>query len=89
MKRHQCSILFYSRLCPSSAGSSPVPESSNIFCPLLFSEVPALVCLNSDCSLPWRVDLQPVPFSAPQGFLHGSDAVVPQSLLDQKVPQAS
>ena len=29
------SILFYSRLCPSTAGSSPAPESSNLLCPLL------------------------------------------------------
>ena len=28
-------ILFYSNLCPSTAGSNPPPESSNFLCPLL------------------------------------------------------
>ena len=28
-------ILFYSRLCPFTAGSSPPPESTNFLCPLL------------------------------------------------------
>ena len=35
-----CSILFYSRLCPSTAGSSPPPESSNFLCPLLSLSIP-------------------------------------------------
>ena len=36
-------ILFYSRLCPSTAGSSPPPESSIFLCPLLSSSIPLLV----------------------------------------------
>ena len=34
------SIVFYSRLCPSTAGSSPLPESSNFLCPLLSLSIP-------------------------------------------------
>ena len=34
------SIWFYSRLCPSAAGSSPRRESSNLFCPLLSLSIP-------------------------------------------------
>ena len=33
-------ILFYSRLCPSTAGSSCLPESSNCLCPLLSLSIP-------------------------------------------------
>ena len=36
-------ILFYSRLCSSTAGSSPPPESSIFLCPLLSSSIPLLV----------------------------------------------
>ena len=36
-------ILFYSRLCLSTAGSSPPPESSIFLCPLLSSSIPLLV----------------------------------------------
>ena len=34
------SILFHSRLCPSTAGSNCLPESSNYFCPLLSLSIP-------------------------------------------------
>ena len=33
-------ILFYSTLCPSTAGSSPLPEFSNFLCPLLSLSIP-------------------------------------------------
>ena len=35
-----CSTLFYSRLCPSTAGSSPPPESPIFLCPLLSLSIP-------------------------------------------------
>ena len=35
-------VLFYCRLCPSTAGSSPPPESSNFLCPLLSLSKPLL-----------------------------------------------
>ena len=40
-----CSILFCCRLCPSAstAGSSPLPESSIFLCPLLSLSIPLLV----------------------------------------------
>ena len=34
------SILFCSRLCPSTAGSDPLPESSNFLCHLLSLSIP-------------------------------------------------
>ena len=37
------SILFCSRLGPSTVGSSPLPESSNLFWPLLFVSIPVPV----------------------------------------------
>ena len=41
MRKPACgSVLFCSRLCPSTAGSSPLPESSNFLCPLLSLSIP-------------------------------------------------
>ena len=43
-------FLFHSKLCPSSAGSSPPPESPNFLCPLLSLSIPLPVapqCLLS------------------------------------------
>ena len=37
------SILFYFRLCLSTAGSSPPPDSSIFLCPLLSLSIPLLV----------------------------------------------
>ena len=57
------SILFYSRLCPSTAGSSPPPESSIFFCPLLSSSIPLLAapqCHLSNDVLVFRLILHPL-----------------------------
>ena len=56
-------ILFYSRLCPSTAGSSPPQESSIFLCPLLSSSIPLLVApqyhLSNDV-LVFRLILHPL-----------------------------
>ena len=56
-------LVFYSRLCPSTAGSSPPPVSSNFLCPLLSLSIPLLVapqCHLSDDVLVFRsFDLTP------------------------------
>ena len=55
-------ILFCSRLCPSTAGSSPPPESSIFLCPLLSSSIPLLVapqCHLSSDVLVFPTDLTP------------------------------
>ena len=60
------SILFYSRLCPSTAGSSPPPESSIFLCPLLSSSTPLLVapqCHLSNDVLVFRLILHPLSAS--------------------------
>ena len=51
------SILFYSRLCPSTAGSSPPPESSIFLCPLLSSFILLLVAPHTMSSLQRRFGL--------------------------------
>ena len=59
------SILFYSRLCPSTVGSSPPPESSIFLCPLLSLSIPLPVapqCHLSNHVLVFRLILH--PFSA-------------------------
>ena len=56
-------ILFYSRLCPSTAGSSPPPESSIFLCPLLSLSIPLLVapqCHLSNDVLVFRLILHPL-----------------------------
>ena len=57
------SILFYSRLCPSTAGSSPPPESSIFLCPLLSLSIPLPVApqrhLSNDV-LVFRLILHPL-----------------------------
>ena len=58
-----CSILFYSRLCPSTAGSSPPPESSNFLCPLLSLYIPLPVapqCHLSDDDWFFQLILHPL-----------------------------
>ena len=58
-----CSFLFYSRLCPSTAGSSPPPESSNFLCPLLSLSIPLPVapqCHLSYNTLVFRLILHPL-----------------------------
>ena len=56
--------LFYSRLCPSTAGSSPPPESSIFLCPLLSLSILLPVApqcqLSNDTGLP--TDLTPFIF---------------------------
>ena len=57
------SILFYSRLCPSTAGSSPPPESSIFLCPLLSWFIPLPVapqCHLSNDVLVFRLILHPL-----------------------------
>ena len=57
-------ILFYSRLCPSTTGSSPPPESSTFLCPLLSLSIPLLVapqCHLSNDVLVFRLILHPLP----------------------------
>ena len=57
------SILFYSRLCPSTAGSSPLPESSIFLCPLLFLSIPLPVapqCHFSNNVLVFQLILHPL-----------------------------
>ena len=57
------SNLFYSRLCLSTAGSSPPPESSIFLCPLLSSSIPLLVspqCHLSNDVLVFRLILHPL-----------------------------
>ena len=57
------SILFYSRLCPSTAGSSPPPESSTLLCPLLSLSRPLPVvpqCHLSNDVLFLRLILRPL-----------------------------
>ena len=57
------SILFYPRLCPSTAGSSPPPESSIFLCPLLSSSIPLLVapqCHLSNDVWVFRLILHPL-----------------------------
>ena len=61
-------ILFYiySRLCPSTAASSPLPESSNFLCPLLFLSIPLPVapqCHLSNDVLVFRLILSPLSAS--------------------------
>ena len=46
-------ILFYSILCPSTAGSSPPPESSIFLCPLLSLSIPLPVA--PQCHLSYDV----------------------------------
>ena len=56
------SILFYSRLCPSTAGNSPPPESSYFLCPLLSLSIPlpvALQCHLSNDVLVYQLILHP------------------------------
>ena len=44
-----CSLLFSSRLCPSTAGSSPLPESFNFVCLLLSMSI--LLLVAPECHL--------------------------------------
>ena len=56
-------VLFYSRLCPSTAGSSPPPESSIFLCPLLSLSIMLLVapqCHLSNDVLVFRLILHPL-----------------------------
>ena len=58
----ETSILFYSVLCPSTAGRGPPPESSNCLCPLLSLSIPLLVapqCHLSNDVLVFRLILHP------------------------------
>ena len=53
-------FLFYSRLCPSTAGRSPPPESSNFFCPLLSLSI--LLPFAPQCPLLSHNVIYPTPF---------------------------
>ena len=56
-------ILFFSRLCPSTAGSSPPPESSIFLCPLLSLSIllpAAPQCHLSNDVLVFRLILHPL-----------------------------
>ena len=67
-----CSILFYSRLCPSTAESDPPPGSFKFFCPLLSLSINSL--LPPQCHLPKDVLVfQPIlhPLSATLCFDSG------------------
>ena len=55
--------ILYCRLCPSTVGSSPPPESSIFLCPLLSSSIPLLVdpqCHLSNDVLVFRLILHPL-----------------------------
>ena len=57
------SIILYSRLCHSTAGSSPPPKSSNFLCPLLTLSIPFPVapqCHLSNDVLAFRLILHPL-----------------------------
>ena len=56
-------ILFYSRLCPSTAGRSHLPESSIFLCPLLSLSIPLPVapqCHHSNDVLVFQLILHPL-----------------------------
>ena len=78
------SILFYSRLCPSTTGSSPPPESSISLCPLLSLSIPFLVapqCHLSNDVLVFRLILHPLSAlcasNSPSIIFHSGDVSSP------------
>ena len=79
-----CSVLFYSGLCPSPAGSSPPPESSNFLCPLLSLSILLPVAHNVICpttfwssNWPYALYLPLCASNGPSNIFHSGDVSSP------------